>query len=163
MGFPKKISQLPSSVSVNLTDLFVTVNDSDITTKATIGQLINIVSGSTNTYVTGGTYNDFTKNIDFSGVFGFPPFSVNLSGISTSDTFVTGATLNGITLEIDRNNGEPQITVDLSSLSADTNTFITGTSLNSTIYTINQNDGTSFSTDFDSIVSGKLDTDIFNI
>tara|TARA_Y100000589_G_C27198091_1_gene647971 strand:- start:5803 stop:9339 length:3537 start_codon:yes stop_codon:yes gene_type:complete len=50
----------------------------------------------------------------------------------------------------------------VSGTTTDNNTFITGTSLNSTIYTINQNDGTSFSTDFDSIVSGKLDTDIFN-
>lgn len=164
MGFPKKISQLPSSVSVKLTDLFVTVNDSDITTKATIGQLINLVSGSTNTYVTGGTYNDITKNIDFDGNSGFPPFSVNLSGISTTDTFVTGATLNGLTLEIDRNNGEPQITVDLSSLTGDTdtNTFITGTTLVGSEYTITQNNGTDFTTDFNPIVSGKLDTNIFN-
>ena len=50
----------------------------------------------------------------------------------------------------------------VSGTTTDNNTFITGTTLNSTIYTINQNDGTSFSTDFDSIVSGKLDTDIFN-
>ena len=164
MGFPKKISQLPSNSSVKLTDLLVSVNDNDITTKITVSQLLTTVSGSTNTYVTGGTYNDITKSINFDGNSGFPPFSVNLSGISTTDTFITGATLNGVILELDRNNGKPQITVDLSSLTGDTdtNTFVTGTTLVGTNYTINQNNGSSFTTDFNPIINGKLDITTFD-
>ena len=164
MGFPKKISQLPLNLSLKPEDLLVTVNDSDVTSKIKLEQLISFVTGGTNTFVTGGTYNDVTQNIDFSGTLGFPPFSVSLAGISTSDTFVTGATLNGFTLEIDRNNGEPQITVDLSPLTGDTdtNTFVTGTTLVGNNYTINQNNGSSFTTDFNPIVSGKVDTTLFD-
>tara|TARA_R100000697_G_scaffold42542_1_gene55350 strand:+ start:75 stop:5573 length:5499 start_codon:yes stop_codon:yes gene_type:complete len=164
MGLPKKISQLPLNNNLQPEDLLVTVNQNDVTTKIRLNQILSFITGSTNTYVTGGTYNDITKTIDFDGNAGFPPFSVNLSGISTTNTFVTGATLNGFTLEIDRNNGEPQISVDLSPLTGDTdtNTFVTGTTLVGTNYTINQNNGTSFTTDFNPIVSGKVNTDIFN-
>ena len=42
----------------------------------------------------------------------------SIAGIS--DTFVTAASLNGTNLEIDRNNGQPQITVDLASINTDT-------------------------------------------
>ena len=164
MGFPKKISQLPLNLSLKPGDLFITVNDNDVTSKIELTQLVSFVTGGTNSFVTGGTYNNITKNIDFIGTSMFPPFSVNLSGISTSDTFVTGATLNGFTLEIDRNNGEPQITVDLSPLTGgtDTNTFVTGTTLVATNYTINQNNGSSFTTDFNPIISGKVDTTLFD-
>jgi len=164
MGLPKKISQLPLNNNLQPEDLLVTVNQNDVTTKIRLNQILSFITGSTNTYVTGGTYNDITKTIDFDGNAGFPPFSVNLSGISTSDTFVTGATLNGFTLEIDRNNGEPQITVDLSSLTGatDTNTFITGTTLVGDSYTLERNDGIDLTTDFNPIVSGKVNTDIFN-
>ena len=164
MGLPKKISQLPLNNNLQPEDLLVTVNQNDVTTKIRLNQILSFITGSTNTYVTGGTYNDITKNIDFDGNAGFPPFSVNLSGISTSDTFVTGATLNGFTLEIDRNNGEPQITVDLSSLTGatDTNTFVSGSTLVGTNYTLERTDGVDITTDFNPIVSGKVNTDIFN-
>ena len=164
MGFPKKISQLPLNLAVKPEDLLVTVNENDVTTKVTLSQIIGFLTGGTNTFVTGGTYNNLTESIDFVGTINFPPFSVSLTGLSTTDTFVTGATLNGFVLEIDRNNGEPQITVDLSSLTGDTdtNTFVTGTTLVGDNYTINQNNGTSFTTDFNPIVSGKVDTILFD-
>ena len=41
-----------------------------------------------------------------------------------ADTFVTGATLNSTTLELERNGGLADVTVDLSSI--DTNTFVSG-------------------------------------
>ena len=163
MGLPKKISQLPENSNLQPEDLLVTVNQNDVTTKIRLDQIFSFITGGTNTFVSGGTYNDVTKNIDFIGTDGFPPFSVNLSGISTTNTFVTGATLNGVTLEINRNNGESQISVDLSSLTADTNTFITGTTLVGGDYTLERNDGVDFTTDFNPIVSGKVNTDIFNI
>ena len=153
MGFPKKISQLPLNLSLKPEDLLVTVNESDVTSKIKLEQLISFVTGGTNTFVTGGTYNDVTQNIDFSGSIGFPPFSVSLAGISTSDTFVTGATLNGFTLEIDRNNGEPQITVDLSPLTGDTDTFVTGFTYNSSnnTFSITNNDNDTFSAYIDAV------------
>ncbi len=53
------------------------------------------------------------------------------------------------------------ITID-TPLSPDTNTFITGTTLIGTEYTINENNGSAFTTNFNTIISGKLDTDIFD-
>ena len=84
------------------------------------------------TFVTGFTYdnvNTFTisrnDNVDLtstisvlSGITYYGDGS-NLNGIT--NTFVTGSSLSGTTLLIDRNNGESQITVDLSSLSDNTN------------------------------------------
>jgi len=159
MGFPKKISQLPLNLNLKPEDLLVTVNENDVTSKIELTQVISFLTGSTNTFVTGGTYNDITKNIDFIGTDGFPPFSVSLSGIS--DTFVSGATLSGATLILSRTDDD-EISVDLSSFTADTNTFITGTTLIGTQYTINENNGASYPTDFNPIVSGKVDTSLFD-
>ena len=50
-----------------------------------------------NTFVTGGTYDTLTKSIDFSGNFGFTPFSVDLSSIVTDDITVTGGTYDSTT------------------------------------------------------------------
>mgnify|MGYP003149874655 CR=1 FL=1 len=60
-----------------------------------------------------------------------------------TDTFVTGASLNGTDLEIDRNQGEPQITVDLSSLVTPPgiDTFVTAAALNGTVLEIDRNQG----------------------
>jgi len=60
-----------------------------------------------------------------------------------SDTFVTAASLNGTDLEIDRNNSQPQITVDLSSLVTPPgiDTFVTAAALNGTVLEIDRNQG----------------------
>ena len=57
-----------------------------------------------------------------------------------SDTFVIGASLAGTDLEIDRNNGQPQITVDLSSLTG-IDTFVTNAGLNGLTLEIDRNQG----------------------
>jgi len=49
---------------------------------------------------------------------------------ASTDTFVISAALTGTDLEINRNNGEPQITVDLSSLVNGTNNYVTTAVLN---------------------------------
>ena len=49
---------------------------------------------SNNRYVTGGTYNNNTSLITYSGANGFTPFSVDLSSLDLNNTFVTGATYN---------------------------------------------------------------------
>tara|TARA_S200002703_G_scaffold49279_2_gene42637 strand:+ start:3585 stop:5207 length:1623 start_codon:yes stop_codon:yes gene_type:complete len=60
-----------------------------------------------------------------------------------SDTFVTAASLNGTDLEIDRNNGQPQIVVDLSSLVTPPgiDTFVTNAALNGLTLEIDRNQG----------------------
>ena len=162
MGFPKKITELPLRTVLKNTDLFVSVDtDTDSTNKVTLESLATFIGGG-NQYVTGGTYNEITESIDFVGNSGFPSFSVNVSGL-TEDTYVTGATLNVAILEIGRNNGEPLISIDLSSLSGDTNTFVSGATLVGTTYSLEKNDGTTIPTDFEPIISGKVDTTLFNV
>jgi len=60
-----------------------------------------------------------------------------------TDTFVTAASLNGTDLEIDRNNGQPQIVVDLSSLVTPPgiDTFVTNAALNGLTLEIDRNQG----------------------
>ena len=162
MGFPRKITELPLRTIIKNTDLIVSVDvDTDLTNKVTVESLATFIGGE-NQYVTGGTYNEITESINFVGNGGFPPFSVNVSGL-TEDTYVTGATLNVAILEIGRNNGEPLISIDLSSLSGDTNTFVSGATLVGTTYILEKNDGTTIPTDFEPIISGKLDKSNFNI
>jgi hypothetical protein len=48
---------------------------------------------TTNTYVTGGTYNTGTTSVDYVGTVGFPPFSVDLSEL------VSGITISGTTIK----------------------------------------------------------------
>jgi len=50
---------------------------------------------TTDTFVTGGTYNPSTTSLDFVGNSDFNPFSVNVSGLL--DTFVSGGTYNPTT------------------------------------------------------------------
>jgi hypothetical protein len=50
---------------------------------------------SSDTFVTGGTYNPSTTSLDFVGNSDFNPFSVNVSGLL--DTFVSGGTYNPTT------------------------------------------------------------------
>ena len=50
---------------------------------------------SSDTFVTGGTYNPSTTSLDFVGNSDFNPFSVNVSGLI--DTFVSGGTYNPTT------------------------------------------------------------------
>ncbi len=64
-----------------------------------------------------GAVNGYVLTSDANGVGTWLP-------TSGTNTFVTGATLNGTDLEIDRNDGQSQITVDLSSLAVDNNVFV---------------------------------------
>lgn len=60
-----------------------------------------------------------------------------------TDSYVTGATLNATTLELERNNGLADVTVDLSSI--DTNTYVTGFTYDDVnTFTINDNTGSAF-------------------
>ena len=77
MALPKKISQLPSVVTIKNADLFAIVQDG-VTSNVTFAVLESVISGytaSADTYVTGGVYNSGTTSIDFTGNTDFPPFS----------------------------------------------------------------------------------------
>ena len=89
----KRIDQLiPSTIPLAGTDLFAIYNAN-------------------------GTRNDSLDSItDYVGQ------NIVVTGITTNDTYVTGGTLNSTTLELGRNQGLTTLSVDLSSLSGDTNT-----------------------------------------
>ena len=71
-----------------------------------------------------------------------------------TDTFVTAASLNGSDLEIDRNQGQPQITVDLSPLTTP-DTFVISAALTGTDLEINRNNGEpQITVDLSSLVDG---------
>ena len=118
-----------------------------------------------NTFVTGGTYNPSTVDLDFSGNTGFLPFSVDVSALKDdTNTFVTGFTYDDInTFTITDNTGSA-FTASVNVLSATTisggtlfgdgsnltgisteNTTITGFTYNdANTFTISDSSGTTF-------------------
>lgn len=114
------LNENKTSVSVNISafsaltitnDLFVlgesTINDLTITGTGiydgvangfNINEIVNWSSltahtSTTDRYVTGGTYDNNTALITFSGANNFPIFTVDLSSIDVNDTYVTGGTV----------------------------------------------------------------------
>ena len=66
-----------------------------ITNDSTSLNLDVTIPVDTNTFVTGGTYNPSTVNLDFSGNSGFSAFTVDVSALKDdTNTFVTGFTYN---------------------------------------------------------------------
>jgi hypothetical protein len=76
-----------------------------------------------NTFVTNGIFDSNTKQITFTGNYGFTPFNVDLSSLSTDNFYTTGATLNGNTIEFDRTDLTNAYSVDLSPLKFTGNTL----------------------------------------
>ncbi len=71
-----------------------------------------IITGLTNFYTTGGTYDNSTALITFNRNDQLSAFTVDLSSIDVNDTFVTGTTLSGNILTLERNDGV-DLTTDL--------------------------------------------------
>ena len=128
--------------------------------------------------------NSFADSIDFTGRINgdFVPVNDNTSDIGKPTTTtpqkywknfyvhnITGGTLNLFTPPtinnnsgdiLVRNNNTGQLEIrELTTITGDTT--ISSTDLVGTQYTINENNGGSFTTDFNPIISGKLDTDLF--
>ena len=61
------------------------------------------------------------------------------AGGGGTDSYVTGATLNATTLELERNNGLADVTVDLAAIDKDR--YVTGATLNSTTLELERNGG----------------------
>jgi len=76
------------------------------------------ITGLTDTFVTGGTYNNSTANITFNRNNG-SNFSVDLSSLDLNDTFVTGITYNSSTntITLFRNEGQPDLSASINQFS----------------------------------------------
>jgi hypothetical protein len=111
------------------------------------GSNLSGITHTTDTFVTGGTYNTGTVNLDFSGNTGFSPFSVNVSALKDdTNIYVTGNTYTAATDNTNQSSlhllyqgtpvGGPY------SLSSE-DTYITGTTFGSNQAILRRNDGTS--------------------
>jgi len=172
-----------SGGTLNGTDLILDRTDDDSVT-IDLGALSGVTQ---NTFVTGFTY-DNNNNLIIKRNDSLIDLPINLSEMSgltvngnlnvSGDTKIdgklnveniTGGTLNLFTPPTINNNSEDilvrnsntgQLEIrELTTITGDTT--ISSTDLVGTQYTINENNGGSFTTDFNPIVIGKLDTDLF--
>ena len=99
------------------------------------------ITPDTDTFVSGGTYNDTTNNINFSGNSAETTFDVDLTSLVSSvsaNTFVIDGTYvdSTDTLALLRNDG------NFVNITGITDTFVTGTTFSSNQATVTRNDGT---------------------
>jgi len=114
-----------------------------------------------NTFTTGGTYNNSSKNITFTKNDS-TQYSVDLSNIDTNDTYVTGGTntsstnnTNNASISLEYNQDVPNGTYSLSY----TDSYTTGATLNGSVVSFYRNDGTPYSVDLGSLSpTGFTDT-----
>ena len=113
------------SGGTNLLDIFTSI-DTFVTggTFSDVGDSLSlvrndganiIITGITNFFTTGGTYDNNTNLIYFDRNDQLSAFTVDLSTIDVNDTFVTGGTLSGDTLILDRNDNN-LISIDLTNI-----------------------------------------------
>ena len=123
------ISYFPKSLKIGVPYTYPESNPATLTVGGDI-----LTSGNTNTL---GTISSGGTNLD----------QLFATVSSNTDTFVTGATLVGTTLNLKRNNGLSDVTVDLSPLSGTSvNNFVTGGTFSSGsgILSLFNNDGNTF-------------------
>ena len=102
-----------------------TINSGTIVNNLGYDSSGNVIIGSTttdtNTFVSGGTYNTGTQEINFVGNSVETTFDVDLSSIISVDTYVTGFTFNPSTydLTIKQNEGQPDLVSNLAVLASD--------------------------------------------
>lgn len=76
--------------------------------------ILPIPTGTTDTFVTGGTYDNNTEVITFTNNLN-GQFTVDLSTLDINDTFVTGGTVTGTTLTLNRSDGA-DVPIDVSGI-----------------------------------------------
>ena len=110
------------------------------------------ITPDTDTFVSGGTYNDTTNNINFSGNSAETTFDVDLTSLVSSvsaNTFVISGTYvdSTDTLALLRNDG------DFVNITGITDTFTTGATYDNgtALATFNRNDGNSYTLDLSTI------------
>ena len=72
MGFPKKITDLPQSGALKLSDVFVLVNQHDVTSQTTLGDIASMISGGSSTF-TGNTSGTCINQIWAHSISGCSP------------------------------------------------------------------------------------------
>lgn len=161
-----RITDLPPILSGAITsdDVLVIVNlNTDVTNKIQLGQIKSFVLNGYPT-VTGGTFNNTTKLINFSGNSGFNPFSVSLSALTTPNYYLTGGTYSASTktLNFSGNDVVTNFSVDVTQLADDMNTFTTGATLSGDVISFNRNDiSNAYSVNLLPALSGFSTTDYY--
>jgi len=127
-----------NTVALNPTGTDILVRNS--TTGVVDYRPVSGITPDLNTFVSGGTYNDTTNNINFSGNSTETTFDVDLTGLVSSvsgDTFVVGGTYvdSTNTIALLRNDG------NFVNVTGVTNTYVTGGTINLPA-TDNSNGGT---------------------
>jgi len=119
---------------------------------------------SNNRYVTGGTYNNSTGLISYSGANGFPSFNVDLSSLDLNDTYVTGGTLTQPTDNTNSGLINLLYSQDVSPSTYSipyTDTFITGfTYNNNNTFTILENNGDTHNVTFNEVSGLTVNGDL---
>tara|TARA_R110000803_G_scaffold47634_3_gene99274 strand:+ start:5244 stop:8387 length:3144 start_codon:yes stop_codon:yes gene_type:complete len=146
--------------------IFRTISGGSNTTITQVGNVQRIdvsIPPDTNTFVTGGTFNDSTDTLSLIRNDGG---NVNISGIS--NTFVTGGTYVSGTTSIDfsGNSGFSPFTVNVSELLDNTNSFVTGSTFTNNLLSLKRNNNLSdistFINDFTGLtVNGSLSATTF--
>jgi hypothetical protein len=117
----------------------------------------------TNTFVSGGTYNGITNNIDFNGNSTGTTFSVDLTSLVNSvsgDTYIVSGNANAATSELtfNYNTGGTIVVTNSAALFSDNDINVTGGTYNPSngCVTFNTNSGTTF--DVCGFVTGLTDS-----
>ncbi len=111
------------------------------------------ITGLTDTFVTGGTYDNNTSDITFVKNDG-STFDVDLSSLDLNDTFSTGGT---VTQSADTSNNEQVVQITGNdgfapyNITGLTDTFVTGFTFTPNTLTISQNDGSTFDASIDNV------------
>jgi len=141
--------------------IFRTISGGSNTTITQVGNVqkidVTIPPGSTNTFVTGGTYN---SNTDVILLDRNDATTVDITGIT--DTFTTGGTYNNVSklITLDRNDGN-NYTINLSTISGITSDVFTtgGTYDNGTkLITLDRNDGNNYTINLNAISGATTNT-----
>ena len=146
--------------------IFKTISGGSNTSVTQIGNIQRIdvtIPPDTNTFVTGGTFNDSTDTLSL-----VRNDAVNVDIIGITDTFVTGGTyVSGTTsINFSGNSGFLPFTVNVSELLDNTNSFVTGSTFSDNLLTLKRNNNLSdistFINDFTGLtVNGSLSATTF--
>ena len=93
MGFPKRISDLPNAGSLKNSDIFVLVNENDVTSQTTLGTIAGMISGST---FTGNTLATCIEELWVHSISGCSPVTIGTSINSPTCVVESGGPGTGI-------------------------------------------------------------------
>ena len=86
MGFPKRISDLPNAGSLKNSDIFVLVNENDVTSQTTLGTIASMVSGGSSTF-TGNTLATCIDELWVHSISGCSPIQLGEIVVNGETTF----------------------------------------------------------------------------